>query len=113
MVGLCTSIVCRLALGLAPEHQRVNERLRLLTSDMPEGRYELIKLRVYSWPADILHVRFRLVREPDTLLNLLVRLSDKLIMALAASDDFTEEAYRIEEMVQRVFTHCLEFCLLP
>ena len=80
------------ALGLAPQHNGVNQRLWRRASDMTKGRNELIELGVYSWPTDKFNPCLRLAAVCDALIDLQLCLPDE----------------GVEEMVKRIFADRLQ-----
>lgn len=81
LIELCFRVCCRLALGFPPEHDGIDQRLGLFASYMTKRRDQLIKVRIYPWPAYIFNSRLALSDILDTTVDLGVGLSNKLDMA--------------------------------
>jgi hypothetical protein len=78
-----TSSICRFTLRFAPKHKGVDERLRFLTSDVTEGRYELVKAWVCTRPTYFLNVRLGSQRVCDALIDLPLSVAKKLILIVS------------------------------
>lgn len=80
MIQFALCIVRRLAFKFPPIHNRVDQRSRLFASYMAKGGYQLIKFRVYSWPAYIFYPGLVISNIIDTAIDFGISLSNKLEM---------------------------------
>lgn len=92
VLELHTLLGSLLALGLAPQHDCVYQRLWLLPRDVAEGGYELVKGSVDARSADELDSGLGLAAVRQALVDLLLGLADE----------------GVEEVVQRVLADCLQ-----
>lgn len=95
---------------LAPNHDGVDQWLRFLPRDMSQRRNQLIEIRIRARPADLFDGSVRLSQLQDSLVDLAVRLTDKLcppVSNTTFNPSRPQVPYRVEQMMQGVFPHSL------
>jgi hypothetical protein len=78
LLKLRASFTSSITLVLAPKHESVNKRLRLLRCNMAQRCNELIERRVHARPTYVLYLRLWIEGGSNALVNLLLRLGNKL-----------------------------------
>jgi hypothetical protein len=89
---LCPEFRSLFTFGLAPKHDGIYERFRLMARNVAEGSNELVKVGIYSRPADEFDFGLRLGPVRHALDDFVVCLADE----------------RVEQVVQRILAHGLE-----
>jgi hypothetical protein len=92
--------------SLSPEHYRIDQGFGLLARDMSQCRDQLVEFRVRARAAYFLHRRFGFAQFRDGLVDLVVRLSDKLTHMLNINRVYSVLGltHGVEKVVQRIFT---------
>jgi hypothetical protein len=100
-----------LALGLAPQHYGIDQRLRLEARNVAQRRYELVEARVHAGTAYQFYPGLRLAAVGHALGDFLVGLEVELQNFISSAGPLSRRTHGIEEVVQRVLAHRLQLVL--
>lgn len=80
-------------------------------SDVSKCRYQLIKVRIYTWPTNILDSRLAVAKVFNILIDLRIGLSNELdrsVLVLCMGP----KTYGSEEMMERILAHGLSLLMM-